>query len=159
MTAKDLNRKTNAKSRPGLSFTLIRQIWFREFLITPNKVVAINKRKRNPKIITYQLSPKPRIFLTTCLTCSAPSFPRVFEMFSISPRPILPGPMRKPNNCASINTMGANANVVKNAVAPAILSGSFFPNKPSESRRLLIKSDISFPFDLVAGMNPIKIKK
>jgi hypothetical protein len=61
-----------------------------------------------------------------CLTCSAPSFPNVFEMFSSNPRPMLPRPMNKPNSCDSIKTIGGNANVVKKAVARPFALDHFF---------------------------------
>ena len=124
-----------------------------------NKVVATKTRKRNPNTITYQLSLKPRILLTTCLTCSAPSFPKVFEMFSINPRPMLPRPINKPNSCDSIKTIGGNANVVKKAVAPAIRIGSFFPSNTNECRRLVNNSVNSLPFVLFSVMIQTKIKR
>jgi hypothetical protein len=60
--------------------------------------------------------------------------------------------MNKPNNCASIKTMGGNANVVKKAVAPAIRKGSFFLNNTRESRREVINSNNSLDFDLFSVM-------
>ena len=108
-------------------------------------------------MMTSQLSPNPRILFNTSLTCPAPSGPSVLEIFSINPLPIVPRPIKKPNNWASRKTMGGKANVVKKAVAPAIRNGLFLFSNASEGRRLLARIDNSFCF-WIPGMSPVKVE-
>jgi hypothetical protein len=65
--------------------------------------------------------------------------------------------MNNPNNWASIKIIGGNANVLKNAVAPAIRNGSFFLNNTTASRRLFIRTDNSYRNDLLPTMIAAKV--
>src|SRR5258706_6760364 len=80
-------------------------------------------------------------------------------MFSINLLPIFPRPMKKPNNWATIKTIGGSANVVKKAVAPAIRRGSFFLNNTMDCRRLVINNENLLDPDLFTGMMEAKIKR
>lgn len=141
ITANDRNRVKISPMNPRRIFLLTAQSWLREFFMTIKSVVATKKRNRNPKTITYQLSLKPRMLLITSRTCCAPSAPRFLDRFSMSPRPTILGEKNNPNNWAIKKTIGGKAKVVKKAVAPASLSGSFFFNNLNDSKRLLKKLD------------------
>ena len=143
ITAKDLSLLSISATKCAPSLGLNCHNWWMEFLMTRNRVVATKNKNRLPKMVTYQLSLKPRMLRMTCRTCCAPSGPKLLERCSSNPLPISFGVKKKPNRRASKNTMGGSAKVVKKAVAPASTKGSLRRNNWKDGttlpKKLVIK--------------------
>src|SRR5450432_1494999 len=122
ITSNDFPRFIRLILNPGGLVSRIFHNWFKESLITFTSVVATKIRKRNPITASYQ-------FLNRCcrtlnrVVCNSPAVINncldIYRGLSTSPKTWI----------RIIRTAG-KAKVVKKAVAPAILNGSFFLNSP-----------------------------
>ena len=126
ITNVDFSLETNAILNLLLPDLWIIHTWLSELCITLNNVVATNNKNKIPAMAMGQLlaSPlNPRKMFTTWCTLSWPK-----KSASSANNCVLTARLLKIklSNCISNNKMGGSAKVVKKAVAPANLSGSFF---------------------------------
>ncbi len=128
MTMNALALELRLNKMPGLSAILMFQISFRLFLMTVKSVVAMNIKNKNPPIATYGSDAALRIPRIVARICIEPSCPNVATSTSRISPPNSFSPRKRLKIWKRMITIGGNAKLVKKAVAPANLSGSFLFN-------------------------------